>query len=78
MREEERTRTTELLISKINVERAFTTGDTPERIIANIYKESVCVVDPAQKNEIRKSSNEMMNTRRLAAKIAGNKNGRTI
>ena len=57
------------------VESALTTGEIPVRIIAKIYNDKVCVVAPAQKNEIKKSSIDIIKTSKLAEASAGNKNG---
>lgn len=59
------------------VDNAFTTGEIPERIIEKIYKDNVCTDAPAQKNEIKKSSNETMTANKNAEKIAGDKKGTT-
>lgn len=60
------------------VDSAFTVGDTPVRIIANIYKDKVCDDVPEQKNEMRKSSNEIIKTSNPAAINAGLSKGITI
>ena len=60
------------------VDNAFTMGDAPVRITAKIYSGSVCIDAPAQKNEIIKSSSEIIKTNNPAAIIAGANNGTTI
>ena len=63
------------LIKSNNVDKAFTMGEIPERIIEKIYNDNVCTEDPEQKNEIKKSSNEIITANKNATKIAGYKNG---
>ena len=47
----------------------------PDRIIEKIYKESVCTDAPAQKNDIKKSSNDTIIASRNEEKSAGYKKG---
>ena len=53
-------------------------GDIPVLIIENIYNDSVCEFVPAQKNEIKKSSKDKINTSKLAEIITGFNNGKII
>ena len=53
------------------VDNALTTGVVPERIIENMYMGNVCIEAPEQKNEIIKSSSEIINTKSPEAKSAG-------
>ena len=40
-----------------------------------MYNDNVCTDDPEQKNEIKKSSNEIITASKNATKIAGYKKG---
>ena len=66
-----------LAINKI-VESALMVGETPLRIIAKIYSDKVWAEGPAQKNETKKSSSEIINTNNPAATKAGMRIGTTI
>ena len=70
--------TNKLLKRSNNVESALIVGETPVRIIAKIYKESVCAEVPAQKKEIKKSSKEIINTNNADAIRPGASRGKTI
>src|SRR5256885_15078352 len=74
----ENNNTKKLLVNNKIVESAFTIGEAPARITAKIYNGNVCIEAPAQKNEIIKSSNEIIKTNNPAAIIAGANNGNTI
>ena len=67
-----------LLTINIMVDNALIIGDAPVRISAKIYNGNVCTDAPEQKNEIIKSSSEMMKTKSPAATSAGAKSGNTI
>lgn len=64
-----------LLIAKSTVDSAFSVGETPVRMVAKIYNDKVCAELPAQKNERRKSSSEMINTKSPAVSNVGIKIG---
>ena len=74
----EKSRTKRLLANNIIVDNALTIGEAPARITAKIYNGNVCIDAPAQKNEIIKSSKEIINTKRPDAINAGAKRGTTI
>ena len=59
------------------VDNALTVGEIPDRIIVKTYNDKVCADEPAQKNDITKSSNETMITSNVETKIAGYKKGKT-
>src|SRR3989339_518194 len=70
--------TKKLLINSMIVDNAFTVGDIPDRIMVKTYNDNVCADDPAQKNEITKSSKETIMTSSVETNIAGYKKGITM
>ena len=68
-------KTNNVLTANIKVERAFTVGEIPDRIIVKIYNDNVWIDDPAQKKVIKKSSKEIIATNKTETIIDGNKNG---
>src|SRR5579863_3405122 len=74
----EKRSTHKLLTISIIVDNALIIGDAPVRITAKIYNGNVCTDAPAQKNEIRKSSKEIINTKIPDAISAGISRGNTI
>src|SRR4030095_854933 len=77
MCKKEKSNTKKLLTNNINVDNALIIGDAPVRITAKIYNGNVWTDAPAQKNEIIKSSNEIIKTKRPAAINAGASSGNT-
>ena len=67
-----------LLTTNNNVDNALTTGVAPDRISENMYIGNVKTDAPAQKNDMRKSSSDTINTNSAAEIIAGDNIGRTI
>lgn len=61
----------------IIVDSALIKGEAPVRITEKIYSGKVCTDAPAQKNEIIKSSSEIIKTKSPAAINAGANNGNT-
>ena len=61
-----------------SAERALIDGASPARIIENIYSGNVCIELPAQKKEIKKSSNDIIKINEDDAKIVVLRSGSKI